>query len=953
MMAPAPPAQADVFNTKIASVPDGSVVDWAISPDGMKVVYSARENLSGGTPNMALFSVSSYGGPSTRLATLVSSSGDEFKIGPRSHKVLYLDQLPGGSVSQKALFGVPIRGGNSTMVSAPGHHVYQFEITPNGERAVFTSAPHDPGGIQINLYSAVLWGGSPQRLNVGAPLPDGGSIGRFALSSFGGGNTRVVYLADQRFNDVFELFSVSSAPGAPPTRLNPDLTPGGDVHGFWVAPRGQYSQRVVYLADQDTDEVRELYSTLVFSGGSSKLNETPDPGLSFPVSFLSFDSAGAWVLYAMTDAAGVGNLYSVYVCGGVPTRASDDFTRTKFFGSAFTPNGQRIVYNADDETTGKPEIFSSWRAGGAPKRISHDIASSTGAGQMQLSPDGGRVLYATKADPWSPVLLWSVTVDGLDRAQINSAATSLFSAKITPHGDTVVWANSNNPTVVDKDLYMAPIEGGAVEKLSHPLPGHSTVGLFEINPARSMVVYDAKEWDYTEEEYRPTELFMSTLTPSNEPPRAFILVSTNGNDTAAGTNWVAAKRTIQAAVDQAEDGDVVLVADGTYGGGTKGTKAASSHTRANVVVITNDIVVSSLNGPGMTEIRAGSSDERGVFMSAGTLEGFTIHSRIESSGYLYPENPDYQGGGAYAVGANIKDCHFSHCGADCGGGVYGGTLTDCLFHTNGSSTGTHHGGGAAYSTLINCVLKGNGALRGAGAAYCTLSNCTVVGNQGGWSGGFGTYSCTNYNSIVRFNYGIGGSPIDEYSNATANYYPASTPISFGSTLPMPANGTGNTTNDPQLVNWGNDDFDLMAGSPCRDTGRTAGAPGQTDFNGDPRIVNGYVDIGACEYQGAGQGDYDGDGMGNGDENVAGTSFLDAGDFFSIGELTYTGMDVIGFDSVTGRVYAVDRADDLLGAVDWFEFTNGIPGTGGLMDIVLDRAAGATSRFFRLRVELAP
>ena len=83
-------------------------------------------------------------------------------------------------------------------------------------------------------------------------------------------NDFIVYLADQ-IAGTTELFRVGVEPGAgPPVRLNGPLVADGDVLGFEISPDGS---RVVYYADQDTDNVLEVYS--VPSDGSAvpvKLN---------------------------------------------------------------------------------------------------------------------------------------------------------------------------------------------------------------------------------------------------------------------------------------------------------------------------------------------------------------------------------------------------------------------------------------------------------------------------------------------------------------------------------------------------------------------------------------------------------------------------------------------------------------------------------------------------------
>jgi hypothetical protein len=61
----------------------------------------------------------------------------------------------------------------------------------------------------------------------------------------------VLYLADQTTDTVNELFSVPSA-GGTPVKLNGTLVPGGDVLSHQCSPN---SSRVLYVADQKTDGV--------------------------------------------------------------------------------------------------------------------------------------------------------------------------------------------------------------------------------------------------------------------------------------------------------------------------------------------------------------------------------------------------------------------------------------------------------------------------------------------------------------------------------------------------------------------------------------------------------------------------------------------------------------------------------------------------------------------------
>jgi hypothetical protein len=68
-----------------------------------------------------------------------------------------------------------------------------------------------------------------------------------------------------------------------------------------------------------------------------------------------------------------------------------------------------------------------------------------------------------------------------------------------------------------------------------------------------------------------------------------------------------------------------------------------------------------------------------------------------------------------------------------------------------------------------------------------------------------------------------------------------------------ASGTGNINSDPIFVNptsGGIDGFELQSNSPCIKPGRDAAVPFwlTTDDGGNPRVVDGVVDMRAFDYQ---------------------------------------------------------------------------------------------------------
>lgn len=379
--------------------------------------------------------------------------------------------------------------------------------------------------------------------------------------------------------------------------------------------------------------------------------------------------------------------------------------------------------------------------------------------------------------------------------------------------------------------------------------------------------------------------FVSTNSPSSISPY---------------TNWNTAARTIQDAIDAASDGDTIWVINGVYSSG----EYPLLDRPTNRVAIDKALLVRSVNGPEVTIIQgSGTSSDvalRCVYITNGAvLSGFTL-----TNGYA-----TVNGGGAMIDnGGIITNCVIIGNTSDSyGGGVFGGTLYNCTLAANCSSRG---GGGSADSTLYNCTVSNNtatgfgggvsggtlynSALRnnyawwGGGSSGSTLYNCMVVNNSvdlfGGGANGGTLYNCIILNNTARYGGGGyngrfyncsvlnnaaacrgGGSYGVTLCNCIVYYNKAAydnnwssealfTSYSHVCTLPMPP-GEGNITNAPGICSLLNPR--LLPVSLCINNGMNIDwMTDAVDFDGDARIINEYVDIGAYEY--AGQASLTGD-----------------------------------------------------------------------------------------------
>jgi len=148
--------------------------------------------------------------------------------------------------------------------------------------------------------------------------------------------------------------------------------------------------------------------------------------------------------------------------------------------------------------------------------------------------------------------------------------------------------------------------------------------------------------------------------------------------------------------------------------------------------------------------------------------------------------------------------------------------------------------------ICNNFIFGNVA-SGDGGGMTTDSdlwivNNTIVGNSAGSEGG-GIW--VNYynepfiaNTIVWNNDAPDGPEI---------YYTGAAPTVIHCNVEGGWPGTGNIDIDPLFVDIAGNDFHLTWNSPCRDAGHNTSVAEEYDFEGDPRIALGTVDMGADEY----------------------------------------------------------------------------------------------------------
>jgi Tol biopolymer transport system component len=469
----------------------------ALTADGTRAVLVVQQCSVGCLPQrFAVVALSGTPPPLELITDDTSSFAVDFALTPDSSRVVYRSgglhsTLLDGSAAVVPLTPTPPVGGS----------VREFRVAPGSDRVVYLADQEEAG--RFELYSVPCDGSAaPTRLN-GSLVTNGDVAGSTAPTTLGAfqitpDGQRVVYRADQRTNEVFELFSVAIEGGTASLRSGA-MVAGGDVFEFQVAPD---SIGVLFRADQVVDGVEELFAA-PFAGGLLRLNP-PLPASGRVVQFqISVDTQHV-VYRARQEDVARSDLYHVGILGGTTTLlgASKPWDNSWPAVSTWSlsPDASRIAYVLDTETVDQHELFGVPIQGGvAPQRLSGELTIGPPSGDVvdgwKLSPNGGTVVYAADGEQEGVTELYRVSTTGGGFARLSAAlppggsVATVFA--FTADGTRVVYLAEQDQAgklelySVRSDGFQPPV------KLNHLLPGGRDVSSwpFELSPDGQHVVY--------------------------------------------------------------------------------------------------------------------------------------------------------------------------------------------------------------------------------------------------------------------------------------------------------------------------------------------------------------------------------------------------------------------------------------------------------------------------------
>jgi Tol biopolymer transport system component len=481
----------------------GDVTTFRISPDGQRVAF---QTMAAGWP---LFGVSIGGGPVLPLSGPLPAGGrlgfHDFQISADSSRVVYrADQ---DVVGTNELYSRPLDASapasKLNAALAANGDVHSFALSPDASRVVYL-ADQDTDNV-LELYSAPLAGGGVPVKLFSAQPDESLTLHPYLISPDG---QRVVYLTTSAYGDhyVYRLRSVPIAGGAPALQLNgahleyPEEDE--DDPQVWAYQISPDSRRVVYLTDEDEDDLFELYSTPIDVGlgsgrvrrappvGAVKLNRPlPDNGEVGEHEENAFDfgitADGAQVVYrASQETRFVHELYRVPIDRSQgPVRLNPTLvvgsTPSDVESFQVSADSAWVVYRADPEIDQDQGLYAVPSDAGAPS-VRLDASPGGGSGDdgsvdaFALAAGSARVAYLATLDGTSR-LFGAAIGGGAGPLELSGALVPggrVVSFELEPSGGRVVY-RADQDEDERYELFSAPLDGsaGAVRLSGTLVPG--------------------------------------------------------------------------------------------------------------------------------------------------------------------------------------------------------------------------------------------------------------------------------------------------------------------------------------------------------------------------------------------------------------------------------------------------------------------------------------------------
>lgn len=335
-----------------------------------------------------------------------------------------------------------------------GDGVGEYRMTSDCSYAVFdVNVQVEPGIWASELYGVLIDGSAPA-VKLNPPLPSDTSVLGWGIAP---NNSQVVFESDHEDEGTLEIYRIPIDGSSSPLKLNPPLVTGGDAGSIEFPPDGQY---VVYVADQEVNGEREGYRASL-TGAPDVLKLTDYDSHGNVMWFMGFASDSSRTIFVTQPTTGMYELYSVPLDGSAaPVRLNDPLPTggsVSDFPILITPDNQWVVFRADQSGDDINELYLAPIDGSeSPVKLHPDLGQNEDVEPFTyaMSPDGEWVVYTADQDEDGIFELYASSLPGGSPTETPTSTSGTPSPTPTPTSTSAT--PSPTPTLTSTSAIPTP-----------------------------------------------------------------------------------------------------------------------------------------------------------------------------------------------------------------------------------------------------------------------------------------------------------------------------------------------------------------------------------------------------------------------------------------------------------------------------------------------------------------
>jgi len=178
------------------------------------------------------------------------------------------------------------------------------------------------------------------------------------------------------------------------------------------------------------------------------------------------------------SVADTDSLYIVDVEGTNPSRLTPDLVEGgNVIDFAWSGDGSRIIYRADQDADGRLELYSVLPDGTGLVKLNEVLLDGAGVTNYKISPTGTTIAYLARQDDAATTELYVVNSDGSNNTKLNDTLTSggnVSTFTWSPNGVRILYL-SDLEANERFELYAVNADGSSHQNVNDDLGGNQTI----------------------------------------------------------------------------------------------------------------------------------------------------------------------------------------------------------------------------------------------------------------------------------------------------------------------------------------------------------------------------------------------------------------------------------------------------------------------------------------------